>query len=136
MCEKETEKPLSQLASFRFLRKPTYFPRKTYAFNCNLCFESREQNGRNQHFLRKTYAFNFLYFCIFNREQKNPEAMLLIYPKDVTKSAKALVSFVCLNPFGEKKQKQKNPNILKVCSRKGKGKFYSLAPCSRGIRMF
>ena len=40
--KKETEEPLSHLVSFKFLRKPTHFPRTTYAFNCDPCLESRE----------------------------------------------------------------------------------------------
>ena len=74
-CEKETEKPLSQLVSFKFLRKSTLFQRKTYAFNCDLCVLRVENRiKKNEHFWRKMYSFNFHPFSFLRMENRIEES--------------------------------------------------------------
>lgn len=65
----------------------------------SLCFESGEQ--KKQHFKRKTYAFNFDLFVFLRMENRIEESRshAVYFPNDVTKSAKALVSLVCMNSF-------------------------------------
>ena len=49
--------------------------------------------------LKETYSFNFDVFLFLKMENRRIQRPCCLFPHKITKSAKALVSFVCLNPF-------------------------------------